>query len=106
MRRISCLLSLALLSAAVPSRADEPLLAVTGSQATPDLKDVLEKGLRARRPEEFAFIATVLTHVNNGTLPRDLVEGTFLWARKHPQNEFQYFEFALRDRAKKIGVTL
>ncbi|HZZ71226.1 MAG TPA: hypothetical protein VFE24_03180 [Pirellulales bacterium] len=87
--------------AALPS---EPISA--GPQAAPDLKDVLEKGLKARRPEEFDFVALVVTKVENGSLPRDLVESTFLWARRHPTNEFQYFEFAMRERAKKIGVTL
>ena len=106
MRRTGWLLSLALFTTIVPCRAEEPLSVAAGSQETPELKDVLEKGLKARRPEEFDFIATVLTHVNNGTLPREMVESTFLWARKKPKNEFQYFEFAMRDRAKKIGVTL
>ena len=77
-----------------------------GTAANPDLKSILEKGLRARRPEEFAFIEVVVTKVDNGILPRETVESTFLWARKHAKNEFQYFQHGLRERAKKIGVDL
>ncbi len=77
-----------------------------GTSGTPTLKDILEKGLRARRPEEFAFIATVLAKVDRGDLPRDVVQSTFLWARRQPSHPYQYFEEGLRQRAKKIGVVL
>ncbi len=74
-----------------------------------DLKDQLEKGLRARRPEEFAFIARVLQMVDEGTLPLELVKGTFQWARKKADLKkypFPYFEQALRIRAKRIGIVI
>ncbi len=105
MRRRSWLLSIALLFLAPLAVVVLPALG-QGAAANPDLKDVLEKGLKARRPEEFAFIAAVLVKVNDGSLSREMVESTFLWARKHSKNEFQYFQSGIRERAKKIGVDL
>lgn len=74
--------------------------------AIDDLKKTLEQVLKARRPEDFAFVARVVELVDAGTLPRDMVESTMNWARKKPRRQFQYFEFALRARAKQIGVEL
>jgi hypothetical protein len=76
------------------------------AQGEATLKDVLEKVLRARRPEEFAFIARVVLLVDQQVLPLEMVQGTFNWARKKPRHPFQYFEQALRVRAKEIGVEL
>ncbi|MGB6045537.1 MAG: hypothetical protein WBF93_20455 [Pirellulales bacterium] len=72
----------------------------------PSLKDTLENGLRARRPEEFAFIGTVVELVEQGTLPRRLVESTFMWAQRQHALPFPYFELGLRTRAKRIGISL
>jgi hypothetical protein len=73
------------------------------------LKDQLEKGLKARRPVEFQFVATVVNMVDNNLLPIDLVQSTFLWARKQAKYKrypFPYFEQALRERAKDIGIAI
>ncbi len=70
------------------------------------LKDRLEKGLKARRPSEFAFVSRVVTLVERNKLPLRLVDGTFLWARQKPQHEFQYFRRAMVVRAARIGVKL
>lgn len=78
----------------------------TGTSTTPKLKDTLEKGLKARLPSEFAFIRTVTEKVDDGTLPRSVVESTFLWARRKPQHPFEYFQQGLKIRAEKLGVTL
>ena len=73
----------------------------------PDLKVTLEKGLKARRPVEFQFVAQVVAKVEDGTLPRSLVNSTFLWARNNKQPyPFPYFQQALKVRAKKVGVAL
>jgi len=74
-----------------------------------DLKQQLEKGLKARRPSEFAFINLVVAMVENDSLPMDLVKSTFLWARKKglsTRYPFPYFERALRIRAAKQGITI
>src|SRR5436305_8941202 len=78
----------------------------TGTATVPTLKDKLEKGLKARLPSEFAFIATVVGKVNDGTLPLSLIDSTFLWARKKPEHQFEYFQHGLTLRAQKIGVAL
>jgi len=70
------------------------------------LKDQLEKGLQARRPQEFAFIAHVVSRVEEGSLPRSLVDSTFLWARSKRPYPFPYFERGLKVRAKKAGINI
>src|SRR5262249_6913065 len=74
-----------------------------GNTKNLDLKQQLEKGLKARRPVEFEYVAQVITLVENGTLPRALVDSTFGYARRQPR-PLQYFEFALQYRAKKAGI--
>lgn len=74
--------------------------------AATTLRKTLEAGLKARRPQEFAFIATVAEKVEDGTLPRSLVESTFFWARRKGPVPFVHFESAIRLRAKRIGVVL
>lgn len=78
----------------------------TGTSTTPNLKDTLNKGLKARLPSEFAFIDEVISKVDDGTLPRSMVQSTFLWARRRQIHAFEYFEQGLRVRAAQIGVSL
>jgi len=81
--------------------ASEP----TGQQTT-TLKEKLNDGLKARLPEQFAFVDQVVSLVNKGRLPRSVVESTFLWAMDKPRLQFEYFQFGLRRRAKAFGVDL
>jgi hypothetical protein len=67
---------------------------------------VMKVALHTRAPEEDGFIDYVLQRVDNGTLPLDLVESTFLWAKKKPRNKFQYFKHGLELRAAAQGITL
>jgi hypothetical protein len=80
------------------------------SRAAPlTLREQLEKGLKARLPEEFAFIDTVVTMVDNGTLPRDMVDGVFFWVRQNRnQRKYMvpYFERLLRLKAKQAGIVI
>ena len=74
-----------------------------------NLKQQLEKGLKARRPKEFEFVDQVVTMVGNDTLPLELVKSTFLWARKKAittRYPFPYFERGLRIRAAKRGIDI
>ncbi|MEM8677781.1 MAG: hypothetical protein AAGF97_00370 [Planctomycetota bacterium] len=72
-----------------------------------DLKTQLETGLRARRPQEFAFIDEVVKLVDEGKLTRKLVQETFDWARKKRVTyPYVYFERAMQIRAAKVGVQL
>ena len=72
----------------------------------PSLKDTLEKGLKARLPEEFTFVRKVVHLVDTGRLPRSMVDSTFLWARTKEEHPFQYFQAGLTLRARKLGIVL
>lgn len=88
------------------SQAEAPALG-KGLSASLTYKTQLEKGLKARRPTDFSFIETVVAAVDNGTIPQQMVNETFDFARsKNAKYPFIYFQFALRKRAAKIGVTL
>ncbi len=81
--------------------ADSPI-----APGGPNLQTTLEKGLRARRPVEFEFIASVVQMVDDGTLPPSIVQTSFLWARKKKPYPFPYFRQSLRVQAQQIGVDL
>ena len=100
--------SILLLALFVVVLATAPAIAAPGinSGARITLKEMLEKGLKARRPSEFAYIAMVAERVESGTLPRSLVESTFLWARKKRPHPFPYFQQGLALRAKKARIPL
>lgn len=78
----------------------------TAGAVTADLKDRLEKDLRARRPVEFEFIAEVVLLVEKDELPLSLVNRCYLWARRKSTFPFQYFQRAVQVEAKKIGVDI
>jgi hypothetical protein len=85
----------------------DPPTDFTDTPSTPSLKDILAKGLEARRPEEFAFVDKVVRMVDRGRLPLEMVQTTFLWARKKEgKHQFQYFERGLKLRAQQCGVKL
>ena len=81
--------------------ADKPI-----APGGPDLKTMLEKGLRARRPAEFAFIHRVVKLVNQGKLPISVVETSFLWARPKRPYPMPYFMQTMEVRARKVAVHL
>ena len=66
---------------------------------------VIKAGLRTAEPEDQGFVERVMDNVERGIVPRDLVETTFAWARKqNTQRKFQYFKYALIERAKGMGI--
>jgi len=85
-------------------RAADPPPSFNGGGVTIDLKTQLEKGLRARRPVEFAYIDQIIKMVEDKKLPLELVQSTFLWARRKQSRQLQYFQFALQFRAKQLGI--
>ena len=66
----------------------------------------MKAALLAGTPQAQAFIDKVVARVDNGTLPLDLVQSTFLWARKKPARKFFYFKQALILRAADQGIKL
>ena len=97
----------AALLVAILSPAQSARSTSSTSIETANLQDTLEKGLKARFPREFKFIAEVVKLVEQKVLPLPMVMGTFKWAREKEQKyPFVYFEQALRLRAQRIGVKL
>ena len=101
----------------LPARSGAQEMVDTGEVSSPvllvvqvgDLKDQLEKGLKARRPTDFAFIAKVILLVEMNKLPLSEVKAVFQWARKRgvkTNYPFPYFERALKIRAKKLGIII
>ncbi len=103
------LLLLACMLVAPALGGQEPVNSPTVEANVAGLQQQLESGLKARRPTEFAFIKKVVTMVGNNTLPMDLVKSTFIWVRNNPdarEYPFVYFQRALRERAKKLGINV
>ncbi|MBA4106769.1 MAG: hypothetical protein C0485_13520 [Pirellula sp.] len=78
------------------------------------LYDMLRVGLKAKTEADFEYIAEVVKLVDEGKLPRDMVDSSFLYARyrykTHPGSfklrPMVYFQPSLTARAKKIGVII
>ena len=83
-----------------------------GRQLT--LTTQLQVGLKAFTKADFEFIDTVVELVNDGTLPRRLVDSTFLWARQRAEKRrgprrlrpMVYFRPGLTFRARALGILL
>jgi hypothetical protein len=78
------------------------------------LHDQLRVGLKAVTKADLAFINLVVLRVDEGTLPRPLVDSTFLWARlrvetrstRYFNRPIVYFQPALVLRARALGIKL
>jgi hypothetical protein len=68
--------------------------------------DVMKVVLHTATSQEQGFIDKVVARVDAGTLPLDLVQSTFLWARKKPRKKFYYFQQGLILRAAAQGIKL
>lgn len=100
-RMFALLLLLAMLAVGL-AQAD---VVTTGGVTLPTLQEQLSTGLLARTPQEQRFVAKVVTLVNENALPLDLVQSTFLWARKKRPYPMPYFERALILRAAAQGIS-
>jgi hypothetical protein len=101
-------------------RAQQPTVPLRPSDATNlqgrqiTLRDQLRTGLKAFTKADFAFIDVVVLRVDQGVLPRSIVDSTFLWARRrvettHPRyrkRPMVYFQPALVLRAKQLRIAL
>lgn len=111
----------AIVLAAVVARADAqqpkpatPTTRVLGPDEKFTLYDQLRIGLKAVTKADMLFIDRVVLRVNEGVLPRKIVDATFLWARNRyktrpSQSRLRpiiYFQPALEAQAKKLGVTI
>jgi len=83
-----------------------------GRQIT--LRDQLVTGLRAFTKSDLAFIDKVVIQVEQGKLPRRLVDSTFLWSRDRAARRsytrrlrpMVFFRPALVARTKRFGIVL
>lgn len=82
------------------------LRVASAQQQQATLKEQLNFGLKARRPQEFAWIESVVTMVEQGELPVKLVNVSFNWARKRGKYPYQYFVRALRSLAARQGIDI
>lgn len=80
--------------------------APTWGSTIAEFRDQLRLGLQARLPEEFQFIDRILQLVEQGHVPRDLVQSTFQWARKKRPYPFQFFKRGLIVRAARRGIVI
>jgi hypothetical protein len=76
-----------------------------------NLNETLRYVLRARRPQELAFVDLVTQKVKEGKLPTEMVLSMMKWAVERARERgnkipFPYFQEGLRIRAKEIGVDL
>ena len=99
---------------ALPCAAQQPTSPTRSQGRQITLREQLTIGLRAVTKGDFAFIDQVVILVEQGKLPRRMVDGTFLWARQRADRHSRsrslrpmiYFKPALTLRAKRIGVKL
>ncbi len=66
--------------------------------------ETMKAALHTATPQEEGFIEYVVERVERGTLPLDLVQSTFLWAKRKPQKRFYYFKQGLILRAAQRGI--
>jgi hypothetical protein len=68
--------------------------------------DQIKAALHTTSAIEKGFVERTVAMVKAGTLPRDLFTSCFLWARRKPHYQFQYFREALTLRAAEVGIKL
>ncbi len=64
-------------------------------------------GLRVVTPDQRAYVNQVVALVDQGKLPRAMVNVIYVWAiKRNPRVPLPYFQFALRALAERRGVTV
>ncbi len=72
-----------------------------------DLETQLRNGLRVARPEQEAFVKMVVLYTEQERLPQAMVNLVYKWSlEKNSRIPFPYFQFAMRELAKRRGVLL
>lgn len=71
------------------------------------LEDQLKNGLRTTTADQAQFIRVVVHHVDNGRIPRAMVNLVYKWAiERNPRVPYPYFRIALRELSRRRGVQL
>ncbi len=72
-----------------------------------ELEDQLRYGLRCVTPSQIEYVGMVADAVEQGRIPRAMVNLVYRWSlERNPRVPFPYFQFALRELAKRRGITL
>ncbi len=72
-----------------------------------ELEDQLRYGLRCVTPSQIEYVGIVAAAVEQGRIPRAMVNLVYRWSiERNPRVPFPYFQFALRELAKRRGITL
>jgi hypothetical protein len=66
--------------------------------------NVIKAALHTATEEEEGFIDRTIAMVKSGKLPLDMFTTTFIWARRKPHHQFQYFRQGLILRASEAGI--
>ncbi len=112
--RVKVILLIGMLIAITSSAAAQSINTQGQQGRKISLRDQLTVGLRAKTKADLAFIDKVILAVQQGKLPRRLVDGTFLWARDRATRKslsrrlrpMVYFQPALTLRALRLGIKL
>lgn len=71
------------------------------------IEDRLTIGLKARRPEDVAWLERVAGMVREGRMPAKVVDSTYLWAlRRRQAYPFPSFRRALELQADRLGIEI
>lgn len=72
-----------------------------------NLEDQLRFGLRCTQPAQIEYIRVIVSAVETGQIPRAMVNLVYRWAlQRNPKVPLPYFQFAMRELARRRGVTL
>jgi hypothetical protein len=82
------------------------LLTVRVARADDLDPEQIKAALHTTRAIEGGFIDRTVAMVEAGTLPRELFTSCFIWARRKPHYQFEYFKQALTLRAAEVGIKL
>ncbi|MGN6547052.1 MAG: hypothetical protein ACTHK7_18500 [Aureliella sp.] len=71
------------------------------------LEDQLQNGLRTFTPEQRQYVSQVVALVEQGRLPRAMVNVVYTWAlKRNPSVPLPYFQVALRALAERRGIAV
>jgi hypothetical protein len=87
-----------------PSQAAEP---TTARGAIASLEERLKAGLKVQAPADLEFCDRVIEAVRTGAIPAQVVDSTYLWAvRRGKKYPFPAFQYAIRVKAERLGISL
>ncbi len=94
-------------SASAQVKEFDPNLAESNPGQVVSLEDQLLNGLRVVTVEQRAYVHQIVALVNQGKLPRAMVNVVYVWSlKRNPHVPFPYFQIALRAMAERRGIAI